>query len=143
MKARLIRYQDSIQLLLCTGKIKNFSNYEACEFLLNFSDSKYYSDNSKWDFENLSMTDYKGDTIAYVCDETILHIVDAKLFKDIFENKESNYITAKEYADAHGKQPAIIRRLCQHGRIRGSIQKGKTWLIPANSPYPSDERIKE
>lgn len=142
MKARLLYEKDSIRLLLCTGKIKSLTNLEAFEFLMNFDNQTYYSEEGKWDYDGLTMEGYRGETIATVCDSGILHIVNAKALRSIFENKESNMITAKEYAELHNKKPAIIRRLCQNGRIIGAIQKGKTWLIPANSAYPADERIK-
>ncbi len=142
MKARLIKYDSIIQLLLCTGKIKTLSNVEAYNFLLTFDSPNHYEGDSKWDYEGLTMEKYHGETIAYVNDDNILNVVNAKLFKNIFENKEANFVTVKEYANIHGKQPAIVRRFCQAGRIVGAIQKGKTWLIPENAPYPLDERIK-
>ena len=142
MKARLLTFQDVTTLLLNTGKIIKVSNIEAREFLLNFNDNKYYDGPDKWNYENLSMEDYRGETIAYVCDKGILHVENAELFRQILENLESNFITVQEYATMHGKKPAIVRRFCQNGRIYGAVQKGKTWLIPANSPYPPDERVK-
>ena len=141
MKARLIRKQDVLQLLLCTGRIKRLTNLEAFDFLMNFDNPEYYCDEGLWDYD-VSMEDYSGETIAVVNDEGILYVENAIEFREIFENKESNFITASEYAELHGKKSAIVRRLCQNGRISGAVQKGKTWLIPENSPYPADERVK-
>ena len=142
MKARLIRYYDSNQLLLSNGKIKNLSYIEACDFILNFDNPEYYAGDGKWDSESLPMEEFHGDSIAYVDENDTLHVVNSELFRMLFENKESNYITVPEYATLHNKKPAIVRRFCQNGRIIGAIQKGNTWLIPANSPYPQDERVK-
>ena len=141
MKARLLRNQDILQLLLCTGKIKRLTNLEAFDFLMTYDSPIHYNDDGVWDYD-VSMEGYSGDTVAVVNDDGILHIENAKEFRNIFENKESNLITASEYAELHGKKSAIIRRLCQNGRIPGAVQKGKTWLIPENSPYPADERVK-
>ncbi len=142
MKARLIQYQDIIQLLLSNGKIKTLSYIEACEFILNFDNPEYYAGDGKWDYETISMEDFHGETIAYVDQNDTLHVVGSELLRMLFEKKESNFITVQEYAALHNKKPAIVRRCCQNGRIIGAIQKGKTWLIPANSPYPQDERVK-
>ena len=58
-------------------------------------------------------------------------------------NKETKYLTTMEYAELHGKQDSIVRRICRAGRIPGAIQKGKSWLIPKNAPYPTDERVRK
>lgn len=143
MKARLIYYLDTIELLLCTGKIKKLTRPEAIEFLLNFDSECYYKGSGSWSYENLKMEDYHGETIAFVNDEGSLVVENSNYFRDVFKNNESiKLVTAAEYAKLHDKQSAIIRRFCQAGRIDGAIKKGKTWLIPENSPYPSDERYK-
>ena len=140
MKARLINFKGITQLLLCTGKIKDVSNTEAYDFLLNFQDPSYYSGTGKWNYENLSMEEYRGDTIAVVDDNDTLHVFNATLFREIFLNKDAQYLTVPEYAELHGKKTAIIRRLCLDGRIPGAIFKGK-WLIPNTAPYPRDARV--
>lgn len=141
MKARLLTRHGATTLLSCNGSIKILSNKEATDFMMNFENSKYYDGDSTWDYE-ISIEDYSGDTIAYVSDDNVLHIVDAIAFRNLFELAEPSYITVQEYADLHGKKAAIVRRLCANGRIQGATQKGKTWLIPPTSPYPSDERIR-
>lgn len=141
MKARLLRNSDVLQLLLCSGKIKRLTNLEAFDFMMTYDYPEHYKDDGVWDYD-VSMEDYSGVTIAFVSDDGVLHIENAKEYRTIFENKESNFITVSEYATMHGKKSAIVRRLCQNGRIPGAVQKGKTWLIPGNSPYPADERVK-
>ena len=142
MKARLLSFENTIQLLLCTGKIKTLSFNEAYNFLSNYNAEEYYQCDSKWDYENLTMESYRGETIAIVCDEGNLHVSNQELFKQILENRDAELLTVPEFAELHGKKLAIVRRLCQTGRITGAVRKGKTWLIPASSPYPSDERVK-
>ena len=33
-----------------------------------------------------------------------------------------------------------VRALCQQGKIRGAVRKGRTWLIPGNAEKPVDGR---
>lgn len=143
MKARLVYYQDSLQLLLCTGKINTVSEASACEFLLHFDNPAYYSGPGKWDYESITMANYGDSTVAFVDDNGTLCIESSEAFRKIMDSKDTNFITVAQYAEKHGKQVAIVRRLCQNGRIEGVIQKGKTWLIPETSPYPPDERYRK
>ena len=142
MKARLLyNNNDAIQLLLNNGKIKNLLNFEAADFILNFDNEKHYQGPGKWDYENLTMQGYSGETIAIVDDDGVLHIENAKFLREIFNDRATKYLTAKDYGEKHGKQPAIIRRLCANNRLPGSILKGRVWLIPEDCPYPKDERF--
>lgn len=135
MKARLLIFQNSLQLLFCTGRIEIISPADARDFLLNFNDPKYYNYFGIWDYE-VSMESYRGNTIAFVDDEYTLHVLDAEAFRSILSKKEAQLLTVPEYAALHGKQSAIVRRFCLEGRIHGAIQKGTRWLIPEDSPYP-------
>lgn len=143
MKARLVYVDDSLHLLLCTGAIKIQSYVEAWEFLCNFDNPQYYAGPGVWDYEDLKMEDYSGTTIAIVADDGSLRVEGASLFRNILNQVNDHLTTVQEYAQMHGKQVAIVRRLCQHGRILGATQKGKTWLIPKDSPYPPDERMRK
>lgn len=142
MKARLIFHEGGIQLLLTTGRIVTLTLGAAREFLLNYDRGDYYSGSGTWDYENLTMESYRGDTIAFVDDGGMLCIKDPVRYREIMVNEDTKYLTVAEYANLHGKQTAIIRRFCQNGRIVGAIQKGKTWLIPEDSPYPPDTRVR-
>ncbi len=142
MKARLIMYKDNLQLLLCTGKIKTLTDAEAYEFLLHYDNQELYKGKEKWDYENLTMEEYSGDTIAVVNDDGNLITYNAEKFRHILGCKQINYITVSEYALKHNKKISIVRRCCQNGRISGAMRKGNTWIIPADSPYPADERLK-
>jgi len=141
MLARLIHTHEELQLLLSTGEIRILTIDKAKEFLLNFDRNDYYSGTGNWDYD-ISIEDYKGDTIAFVDNEHVLRVPRAEKYREIMEQNESEFLTVVEYAALHGKQPAIVRRLCQNGRIVGAILKGKTWLIPKTSLYPEDDRIR-
>ena len=142
MKARLVQYRELTQLLLCTGRIIDCTFADACEFLLNFDNNKYYKGNGTWDYD-VAMEKYNGDTIATVSDDGILHIENAELYRNMFANKEIHFLTAAEFAELHSKGTAIVRRMCTQGRIPGAILKGSRWLIPEGTPYPADERVRK
>lgn len=142
MKARLLTFEGVFHLLLCTGKIKMLSAAEAYEFVSQYDNPSYYAGSGRWDYEDISMESYHGDTIAWVGDDGVMHIEDAEQFRAVLDSRQTIYLTAVEYADKHEKYPTLVRRLCQNGRIPGAILKGKTWLIPASAPYPADERVR-
>ncbi len=52
------------------------------------------------------------------------------------------YLTPVEMSEKWNITSRRISVLCAEGRIEGAIKKGKTWLIPAESPKPADARIK-
>ena len=53
------------------------------------------------------------------------------------------YLTTAELSVQWNITPRRIGVLCAEGRIDGAIKKGKTWLIPADSPKPPDKRFKQ
>lgn len=136
MKARLLQKNGKIELLLCTGIVKNTSQAEAKEFILHFDDPEIYSGPGDWDYDGISMEDYSGDTIVSIDDNGSMTVIDGETFRNILSYEPANLLTVPEYAALHGKKTAIVRRFCLDGRIEGAIQKGTRWLIPADSPYP-------
>ncbi len=51
-----------------------------------------------------------------------------------------NYLTTAEAAEKWGISRRRVNVLCNEGRIKGVIQKGKIWLIPGNAQKPDDAR---
>ena len=47
------------------------------------------------------------------------------------------YISTKEYAEAHGLSERTVRNYCVQGKISGAQLVGKTWTVPADAPLPS------
>ena len=88
------------------------------------------------------MENYRGDTVAIVNDETQLQIENSSQMRSLFLQQDIKYLTVPEFAKLHNKQNAVVRRLCQNGRIEGAVLKGKTWIIPETSSYPKDERFR-
>lgn len=139
MKARLLQSNGSLQLLICTGVIKIVSLSEAKEFLLSFFSPSHYEGPGTWDYEDVSLETYAGDTIAQVEDNGTMSVIDGETFRSIVSYEGPKLLTAPEYGKLHGKKSAIVRRFCLQGRIPGAIQKGGYWLIPEDAPYPTAE----
>lgn len=139
MKARMLKNNETLQLLLCTGVIKMITFSEAKEFMLSFDDSRHYDGPGAWDYDGISMEAYAGHTIALVDDEGVLRVIDGETFRSILSYEGAKLLTVPEYAALHDKKTAIVRRFCLQGRMQGAVQKGSRWLIPEDAPYPTSE----
>jgi len=139
MKARLIRDDDELRLLLCNGQLIKISESDAKRFLLTYDYPNHYSGDDTWDYP-ISMADYDGETLAVVNDDGELIIKNADFLRSVLFQNEINYVTAPEYAEMHGKKRSIVMRHCREDRIPGATQVGTTWIIPENAPYPPDTR---
>lgn len=51
------------------------------------------------------------------------------------------YLSVKQYAEAHGLPERTVRNWCASGKIQGSFLTGKTWNIPTDASMP--ERTKQ
>lgn len=143
MRARLIVCDDVFQVLLCTGKIRTVDMKGAYAFLHSYDDPSHYSGSGKWNDKIGSMRDYRGQTIAIVDDNGVLQVESAEHFRNILDNGQPELMTASEYAERYEKAETRVRRLCREGRLPGAQLKGTVWLIPENTPYPSDERMRD
>ena len=47
------------------------------------------------------------------------------------------YVTVKEYAQAHGVAERTVRNYCVQGKMSGARMVGKTWSIPSDAALPS------
>lgn len=142
MKARLLSYEGVFQLLLCNGRIKTLSAKEACDFLMNFDNQKYYAAPGPWNHEGVTIESFRGTTIAVIEDDGTLRVEHPAHFRTILHGEGSKLLTVSEYAAKHSKQVSIIRRLCRTQRLPGAINKGNAWFIPEDTPYPADERMR-
>ena len=50
------------------------------------------------------------------------------------------YLTTAEVAEKWNISRRRVNVFCDEGRIKGSMKKGKFWLIPANAQKPIDRR---
>ena len=53
----------------------------------------------------------------------------------------SDFYTVSQFANIYGKDPGNVRRLLINGQLKGE-KVGNQWLIPKNTEYPTDKRIK-
>ena len=51
-------------------------------------------------------------------------------------------MTVKQASERWGIFDSRITKLCREGKISGAVKKGKSWLIPADTPKPADNRYK-
>lgn len=54
-----------------------------------------------------------------------------------------DFFTTSEISEKWGISRRRVVVLCDEGRIKGAIQKGNIWLIPADAQKPVDGRKKE
>ena len=141
MIARLLFSDNQFVLLLCPDTVTFISSQEAKRFLLNYSSTDYIGAECKWCSDDVSMEEYSGQTVAFVDNKKNLVVTDNELFRSIIGSLAAPLLSANEYAEKHGKQPAIVRRMCGNGRIPGALRKGNSWVIPADAPYPVDARV--
>lgn len=52
-----------------------------------------------------------------------------------------NYMTVHEAAIKWGISERQVQNLCNSGRIDGVLRIGRNWIIPKDSPKPSDGRF--
>ena len=143
MKARLIRLEDTMQILFCTGRILNVDAKGALSFLKTYDNPSHYAGTSKWNNEIIRMEEYEGETIAVVEDSGALRVENAGLFRYILTNGTPKLLTSQEYAALYDRNETRVRLLCREGRLAGAMQKGTVWLIPENAPFPADERRRD
>lgn len=141
MKARLIRNEGTITLMLCSGTVILMNEDKVREFFCSYNDSSAYDMTRVIDTYVQNMIMCPGETLAYVNDENDLVIRNPQFFTGLFTIYSGDYITAQEYAERHGKTSAIIKRFCRDNRIPGAIKIGGRWCVPENTKYPQDSRI--
>ena len=52
------------------------------------------------------------------------------------------YLTTKQIAEKWSISQRRVSKLCAEGRIDGAELMGKTWLVPADTKKPLDNRLK-
>ena len=51
-------------------------------------------------------------------------------------------MTVKQASERWGLFDTRITKLCREGKIPGAVKNGKSWLLPADTPKPADNRYK-
>lgn len=62
---------------------------------------------------------------------------------DRVRRHDMEYLTTLEMSEKWGISARRIALLCEQGRIKGVVKKGKTWLIPEDAEKPADKRKNE
>lgn len=137
MKACLLSRTGAYHLVLAAGRSRTMSPDEARKFLLTFDAADHYAETSA----QAEATAPKGEVVAQIEDDGRLTVFSSKLFNTLFLPDDTKYLTTKEYAEKFGKTRSLVLRHCREQRIPGAIQKGSTWLIPEEAPYPQDGRV--
>jgi len=54
---------------------------------------------------------------------------------------ELDWITPQQAAEKWGISDRRVQALCANGRVNGAVRLGRGWLIPKDTPKPSDGRV--
>ena len=55
---------------------------------------------------------------------------------------ELNWISVRQAADKWGITDRRVQALCKNGQIEGVMRLGRAWLIPKDTPKPTDGRAR-
>ena len=140
MLARLFEVNNEVILSYEAGDIIPLDEAGVKNFFLNADVLAKEKAEKHQGLKIINMTESAGTTIAYVDSNFHLIITDLEYYRSIM-SKPTEYLTAEEYGELHGKKRGIIMRLCRDRRLRGAIKKAEIWLIPKDCPYPKDARL--
>lgn len=135
MVLRLVMIEKELKVCCSNGSFLNANESVLRKILTKFDKAtRIKGEDGYWSNTYSNMKDIPGQTLAYVSDDAKLVVLDANVFKSIVT--PTNFISVNEFAEKHGKQIAIVRRLCAEGRIENVQKIGETWLIPSDAKYP-------
>ena len=133
MKLRVVTYRTQTYILCPNGSKLKADKDNLNRLLSDFrKPSSFKGEDGYWNDAVASMDEAAGETLAFVDDSLKLVIISDKLYAAV----STNYISATEYARKHGKGRAMVKRLCDEGRIEGAHKISSGWLIPEDAPYP-------
>ena len=142
MKLRLLRKGKNTFLYCMNGSIINPTSKDLVQLLTAFSKPQMFKGaDGYWNDSMASIEDAAGETLAYVDDTNKLIILNENTFRELVDN-EVKYISASEYALKHNKSRASIKNLCLAGKLPGAYKTSAGWMIPEDTPYPADGRMK-
>ena len=144
MKIRLIRNaEQNLQLLYSDGTIAEATADVLSKLLTGFK--RYEKDFSAgdagfWNSDCFDMSDYPGETCAYLTDNGMLVVTDDAAFKPVTDSKTKpiGYMSTADFAKQVNRSQEIIKVFCRNGRIPGAIKVANSWLVPENAEYPVD-----
>ena len=142
MKLRLLKKGKKTFLYCMNGSIIEPTPEVLVQMLTAFSKPQAFKGtDGYWNDRMASMEDAGGETLAYVDDTNKLIILNENTFRALVTN-EIKYISASEYAAKHNKSRASIKNLCLAEKLPGAYKTSAGWMIPEDTPYPADGRMK-
>ena len=150
---RIVRMTECILILYADGLYSKATDTLLREVFEHIADAEtLHGTIDGWELDYTEIDEYPGITLAWIDDNHILHITRQNPFSgllNISTNETTSelsfidYITVDEYAKSVGRTGVRVRVLCREGRFPTAIQKGGRWLIPRDTPFPSDNRFVE
>ena len=150
MKARITKTEEGTYLLCSDGTVLKADKSQLRMFLTNFDQSDIFSGKSigkekDWHDLYLDITEYPGETLAYVTNDNKLVINDVSFMQDILKDHETvdyvpQLLSALEYAKKHNRSKEVIKAYLNSGLIIGAKKVGRQWVIPEDAPYPVEEQ---
>lgn len=150
MKARITKTEVGTYLLCSDGSVIKTTPSQLKMFFINFNKTTIFSGKTTgkenpWNTQYLDITDYPGETLAYVTDDNKLVINDPSILQDLLKRDDNvdyvpNLLTTQQYAKLHNRSQELIKAFVRTGRIIGAKKIGRIWLIPEDAPYPIEEK---
>lgn len=136
MKLRLVEIKKEYFLLCQNGSILRADETVLSRLLHNFNrPNMFKGSDGYWNNTVSDMEDAPGKTLAFVDDTYRLIILNTGVYS--YVNKtETVYVSAIEYAEAHGKSWSSVKNMCAAGRLEGAYKISSGWLIPKDAPWP-------
>lgn len=143
MKARLVKVDNDVKILCTDGTISQASPSLMTYFFTRFDEIGIFTGNDgNWSKDYLDMSEYPGETLAYVTDDEKLVVLSSWAAEQAIvpaASDTSKLLTIIEYAKKHNRSKEIIKTFVRNGRISGAVMMGRQWFIPEDAPYPVEE----
>ena len=142
MKLCVVEQRGKLVLLCQNGSIMKADENVLNRLLHDFNKpSTFKGTDGYWNATIADMEDVPGKKMAFVDDDYRFVIINSKLYSYV-NTTETVYVSAIEYAEAHGKSWSSVKNMCAAGRLEGAYKISSGWLIPENTPWP-ERKIRE
>ena len=140
MKVKLVKRGGKLIIYCANGSILKPNDSDLINLLTSFKKPHIFKgEDGIWNTLTSDINNTPGEMLAYIDDTNKLIVIDDSVFKRIIR-KDTQYISASEYADLKGKSRPSIKNMCAAGRIPGAYKTSSGWLIPADAPYPERKK---
>ena len=140
MKARLVKLGETVNILCPNGTVCKANPSLMTHFFSNFDKPGVFTGkDGVWNKQFLDMSEYPGETLAYITDDLKLVVLAAWSIEMALlpaDPSQRKLLTVKEYAKKHDRSKELIKAFVRDGRIMGAEKIGRQWFIPEDAPYP-------